>query len=191
MNDLYVLVDHKEKLILAPTAELPKSWENISGLYLFEDGKLKDLSWAGHDGKGWVKVTDKSIETYEHADTWLEMSKFSIIDSFSEKRKEKENDFLTFKGHTITINEKTRTALVSKKLAAQENSSSTFVWKFDDASVELTSEEVIQLANFVEAYVQGCFDVEYEYQTLVNAAKNISDIASIDFTPNWPSNTYK
>ena len=53
MLDLYVLVDISKSEILTPLNKLPENWANVSGLNFFDDEKLSDLSWAGHNNLGW------------------------------------------------------------------------------------------------------------------------------------------
>ena len=52
MLDLYVLADISKSEILTPLNKLPENWLNVSGLN-FDDEKLSDLSWAGHNNLGW------------------------------------------------------------------------------------------------------------------------------------------
>ena len=189
MNDFFVLVDHKNKQLLAPASELPNDWMNISGLKYYDEEKLKDLTWAGHNDKGWVRISDASIQAYDHSPEWLAFTKSSILSLVSEERKERETGIVIYKKHTLRINEKTKIALFGKKIAATENAKSSFVWKFDDASVELKSSEIIELANFVENYIQQCFDVEYKFEKSLKSIKKISDLTKISFDLTWPSNT--
>jgi hypothetical protein len=103
MFDFYLLVDFVEKRILTPIDYLPEDWSNINGLNLFDEEKLSNLEWAGHNNLGWVKYTDSQIDDYETSDNWLDSSKSKIKLLIAKKRWEKENEVLTFKGNRIKI----------------------------------------------------------------------------------------
>jgi hypothetical protein len=86
MFDFYLLVDFVEKRILTPIDYLPEDWSNINGLNLFDEEKLSNLEWAGHNNLGWVKYTDSQIDDYETSDNWLDSSKSKIKLLIAKKR---------------------------------------------------------------------------------------------------------
>lgn len=64
-------------------------------------------------------------------------------------------------------------------------------WKFFDGFVTLSMEDFNLLCNFVTTYIQSCFDEEQRLIDFYNSTTNLKNLISIDFTTNWPSNTFE
>lgn len=188
MNELYVLVDSKQNLIISPIMELPLNWGNINGLKLLSDEKLKDLSWAGKDGLGWKKITDPDLSTIDVTDEWLSFQKSNFKQLVSSKRKELENEILTFKSKQIKLNERVKNSL-SFKLLGSFNDTDTLAWKFMNGTFQITYAELKELFNFINTYVQDCFDVEYEFSNFLDTIKDKNVLLNMDINLKWPDTT--
>ena len=187
MFDFYLLVDFVEKRILTPIDYLPEDWSNINGLNLFDEEKLSNLEWAGHNNLGWVKYTDSQIDDYGISDNWLDSSKSKIKLLIAKKRWEKENEVLTFKGNRIKIDTSTKSSLTLRATSIYQNQETSTKWKFVDGFVDLSTAEFLELFEFVSNYIQECFNVEYNTNQLVNSVSSFSELKQLNFDLNWPS----
>lgn len=181
------MVDYTTEEILTPIDYLPKNWSNINGLDLFDDAKLSNLEWAGHQNLGWVEYKDAKINDYTVADNWLDSSKSKIKLLIAEKRWEKQNEVLTFNGNRIKIDDQTKSALTLRATSIYQNQNPSTLWKFVDGFVELTNTELIELFEFVNSYIQECFNVEYNISQVINSVTSFSELKQLNLELNWPN----
>lgn len=186
MNNLYVLVDKNLGQIINHIQELPEDWKNISGLKYLPQEKIEDLAWAGHPNLAWIKVKSDDISNYTYSDEWLEFSKANAKSIVAAKRWEKQTEYIDFYGNLIKGDERTVSALLSKKIEATENPSATFNWKFFNSFVNLTSAQMIELYNFVSSYIQGCYDAENLVVNKIDSARTINGLVRLNIEPVWP-----
>ena len=88
MIDLYALVDINTLQIITPLSKLPKNWSNVSGLNFFDDDKLSDLSWAGHDNLGWFSYKNEGY-TFSTSANWMDSSKLTLNHIFLQIEKKR------------------------------------------------------------------------------------------------------
>ena len=188
MIDLYALVDINTLQIITPLSKLPENWSNVSGLNFYNDNKLSNLSWAGHDNLGWFSYRSAALRTFSTSANWMDSSKANIKSYIATDRKEKTEETLTFNGNRINLTNNTRTSLSLRvsSLANQEDDTMT-AWKFVDGYVNMTKTEMIDLLNFTSNYIQDCFDVENSASILVDECKNLTDIKNLNLNISWPN----
>lgn len=187
MNDLYVLVDKQSKNIIDHAQLLPENWRNIHGLPAHSDEELSDLSWAGHENFGWFRLNNPEVLEYHYDSEWLEFSKSKIKKIIATERWEKEVTLITIDNDRIQTDERTRLALFLKRDIARQFPNKNFSWKFVDTYRIITGEELIRIADYLEWYVQSCFDIEVELCTRINLANNIEELINVNLYLNWPS----
>jgi len=188
MNDLYVLVDHNQRMIIDHIKKLPEDWNNISGLNLLAPEKLYNLDWAGQTGLGWVSVNDNILNEYTSLPEWFEISKNGLKKLISGERWEKENEVLDFRGNNIEVNERTKSALNFQK-AGITSETVSINWKFNNGFVSLTVSEFEEMYNFISQYIQGCFDEEQRLISLYDSANTLEELMGLELNENWPSTT--
>lgn len=189
MNDLYVLVDHNQKMIIDHIKKLPENWNNINGLNLLDSEKLYNLDWAGQLGLGWVKINDDILKNYTHLPEWFEISKSCLKALISNERWEKEQDIITFKQNKLKLDDRTRSSLSLQKSAL--NPETTEInWKFINGFVSLSVEDFTSLYLFSVNYIQECFNEEKRLINLYDSANFLEDLLLLNITPNWPSNNF-
>lgn len=191
MNKLYVFVDIENSVLQGPIQELPKNWNNIMGLQNFSDEKLSNLGWAGHPGRGWYPINDPYLSGCTYSKEWIKFSQGSLKKIFAEWRWNQETKEVSYGDKTFKIDEKTRVSLMFAKNQASLETVDTIHWKFPDGHVSLTSEELIDLSNLCEKYVQDCFTEEKRLCDIANTCTTYNKLISADFTTNWPSTTIK
>lgn len=187
MIDLYALVDINTLQIITPLSKLPKNWSNVSGLNFFDDDKLSNLSWAGHDNLGWFSYKNEALHTFSTSANWMDSSKANIKSYISADRKEKTEETLIFNGNRINLTNNTRTSL-SLRVSSLENQEDGIMtaWKFVDGYVNMSKREMIDLLNFVSNYIQDCFDVENSASILIDGCENLTDIKNLTLDISWP-----
>lgn len=190
MNDLYVLVDHNQKMIIDHIRKLPENWNNIHGLNLLTSEKLFNLDWAGQIGLGWVDINNQILDNYNALPEWFEISKSGLKKLLSDERWKREHDIINFKSNTLELNERTKNALNFYKVGL--NSETLEIkWKFIGGFVSLTSEEFLSLYNFTTEYIQGCFNEEERLVRIYNSANNLKELLKLNLNENWPSPNFE
>ncbi len=187
MNDLYVLVDKQSKTIIDHAQSLPENWRNIHGLPAHNDEELSDLSWAGHETLGWICLNNPEILEYNYDSQWLEFSKSKIKKIIATQRWDKEVTLITIDNDRIQTDERTRLALFLKRELAKQFPNKNFAWKFVDTYRTITGEELIKIADYLEWYIQKCFDIEVELCTRINLANTLEELINVNLNLNWPS----
>lgn len=189
MNNLYTYVNHENLTVDNLAQILPENWKNIQGLNLCSNEELKDLTWAGHPGYGWVKLSSFDLSSYSSLPEWLDLSKNNIKSIISKSRFNAETEPLIWNGNLIRIDEKTKSALFFKILSAQSTPDYTCLWKFSNNEVVLTISDLINLASFIDNYIQECFDLEFEKRKEIDDCKTAHDLGKINLEIDWPSTT--
>ena len=179
-------VNHEDLTICDLAQVLPENWKNIQGLNLFSDEKLQDLTWAGHPGFGWVKLSSFNLSKYTSLPEWLELSKNGLKTIISKARLKAETDLLTWNGHLIKVDERTKIALSFKLLSSQSNPDYTCLWKFENDEANVTVSELTDLASFINNYIQECFDLESGKKVEIDSCKTPKDIGKINLEIDWP-----
>jgi len=188
MNNLYVLVDHNQKMIIDHIRKLPEDWNNINGLNLLDKEKLYNLDWAGQIGLGWININDEVLNDYTSLPEWFEISKLGMKKLVSDERWKKEHDIVYFNGKTLELTERTKSSLNFQKVG-MNSETEKIEWKFIEGFISLTVEEFTTLYNFVTQYIQNCFKEELRLIQLCDSAKTLEDLQKLDLTYTWPSNT--
>lgn len=189
MNNLYTYVNHQTLTIENLAQILPENWKNVNGLNLISDEKLQDLSWAGHSGYGWVKLLDFDFSSYTSLPEWLELSKNNAKTIISSARRNAETEPLTWNGHLIKVDDRTKNALSFKILSAQSTSNYTCLWKFSNSEALLEISELMDLASFIDNYIQECFNLELEKKKEIDNCKTPNDLGKINLSVDWPLKT--
>lgn len=181
-NECYVLVDYNSKQIIDHLKPLPENWNNILGLPRYNDEKLIDLTWAGHPGLGWIKVSSPELSKFKYSSEWLEINKNNLKESISQERIQIQDEVLTYKGNYIVPDEKTKINLIIKKISGKDN----FYWKFINSYQLISNQDVNSMLDLLDNYTQQCYNEEARLFSIIDNIKNIDDLISIKLSPNWP-----
>lgn len=190
MNNLYTYVNYQAKTIDDLAQDLPKNWRNIQGLDLLGNEKISELTWAGHPGFGWVKLSDFDLSRYSCAPEWLELSKNGAKSAISKQRYEAETEAISWRGNLVRINERTKNAINFKLLSSQNKLDQPFSWKFVNKEEIITAVELTELAEIIDDYIQECFRLEAEKNSQIDTCKTAGHLGKLDLTVNWPSTIF-
>lgn len=187
-TNFYVLVDRITNTVLSHPSELPENWSNIYGLDSYTDEQLSNLEWAGHSQYAWIKFDIHFPVEYIFAEDWQVFAKETVKEKYAEMRWKKEKKGIVYKGIELETDDRTKTAILLKKQSITEGS--TFSWKNNGKIFKLTTEDVINIANAIDDYVQQCFEIEAELITKLDLVEKPLDLAEFDLNIEWPSNVY-
>ena len=79
----------------------------------------------------------------------------------------------------IRTDRESQSMITGAALKAMQDSEYTCKWKTESGFVELTSVQILAIADAVRVHVQGCFDREAELLALVEAATTPEELESI------------
>jgi len=187
-KNFYVLVDKSLNAVISHASKLPENWNNIHGLSSLTDEELSDLEWAGHLNLGWIKFDSKFPTTYSFADGWETFAKESLKQAYSNLRWEAETKGIVYNGIQIETNERTRTAILLKKISIPETSKETFSWNYKGSIIQFDINDITKISNAINNYIQECFEVEASLIKKLDAVKNPLDLTKFDLNIEWPSN---
>ena len=189
-KDLYVLVDHNINNVINHPTELPENWNNIHGLHSLSDIELSDLEWAGHSNLGWVKFNSEFPSTYAFSDNWESFARLSIKEIYSNQRWKAELKGILYNNILIKTDERTKITLLLKKDLMSRTSTETFSWKNEGEIIKFDIQDVINISNSIDDYVQKCFDIEALLIQELNLTQNPLDFTKFNLDIQWPSNIY-
>ena len=89
LDELYVLVDTRQKLVIDKIQKLPENWKNIAGLPGLTDEQISNLKWAGYEDYGWIRLNSPSLNDYQSSPENLELNKNTFKKLVSNFKKQK------------------------------------------------------------------------------------------------------
>lgn len=176
LDELYVLVDTRQKIVIDKIQKLPENWKNIAGLSGLTDEQLSDFKWAGYEHYGWIKLNSPSLNEYHSSPENLELNKNTFKKLVSNFKKEKILDGIEYQGIKFTADEKTRYSLFIKKLSNLD----TVNYKSFNKYYTLNKEQIIEICDIIESYVQKCFDWEMEVYMQIENCNSLSDFLNVN-----------
>lgn len=193
MNELYVKVDLKNKVILSSPAPLELNWENIGGLPFLEEYKLQDLSWAGYENLGFIKFHNDNrikLRCFRCETGLLEKIKSELKIKVSKIRYEYEcGGVIVNDQYVINTDDRSKLLIQMKYLQCKENLNLHFNWKTSSGNIEFNSSSFINAYMKIMDFIQNCFDLESNVCDDINQCKNIIDVLNVNLHEiNWNFN---
>lgn len=173
--NFYVLVDTLKKEVIDKLQVLPENWNNISGLNVLSDEKLKSLEWAGHPNLGWINLHSQDIRHYKCSPDNLQLQKNEIKFLISKLRKEKQKEPIVYKNFKIKSDIKTKIALFSLKDCDRVN------FKCIDKYASFDKIDIQNIYKEIQNQYQKYFDIESKLYEKIDQCKNLSDFLNINF----------
>lgn len=184
MDDLYFEINPKENLILSPPIQLDTNWKNISGIIFLSADELYDLSWAGYDNFGFVKICSENYDVlkklkYENSIFLVTKSKYKDI--VSDNRRDQElNPLLVDNRFSVQLTDKFKLHLLMKYNECISDTNLVFNWKTISGPVEFTSEKFLIFYKKIQKYIQKLYDIEIELHKKIDAVENMKDLLKLD-----------
>ena len=172
-NDFYVLVDTNTKQIISKLEPLPEYWKNIAGLTNFSEEELKDLSWSGNPGLGWIKITSELLGDYSSSPENLTLNKNHFKQIISDHFELKKEIGVTYKNIRCPVNKTTIFDLNIKNLQADQSPEKTFVYKIINDYYSFRAEEIKELCDLINQH-----DIELSLSEM-NIFKEIESCSTV------------
>lgn len=184
MIDLYFEINPKQNKIISSPKELQTNWKNISGITYLSKKELYDLSWAGYDNFGFVKICADNYDIlkklkYETSIFLVTKSKYKDI--VSDNRRDQElNPLLVDNRFSVQLTDKFKLHLLMKYNECILDSNLKFNWKTISGPVEFTSEKFLIFYKKIQKYIQKLYDIEMELHKKIDAVENMKDLLKLD-----------
>jgi len=118
-------------------------------------------------------------ELLQHTPTILDAVKRSARNRISRARWVAEISGCDFHGTTIRTDRESQALLTGAALKSIQEPTYICSWKTEDGFVDLSSQEILAIADTVRHHVQTCFDKERDLFIQVNSATTIQEIQNI------------
>lgn len=184
MEDLYFEVNPKRKYILHPPKKLDINWNSIFGITLLSKEELQDLSWAGYENIGFIKLSKENAEELDRY-----KSNYDVIDyvrtifkrEASQNRSFKENSFIVLNNKTmVQLSSDFKLSLLMKYIECKEDENLLVNWKTVHGYIELSSKNIIDLFKNTQKYIQKLYDIEKMLYEKIDSCTSISELFECD-----------
>jgi hypothetical protein len=175
LNNFYVLVEIKEKIIIDKIQKLPECWRNISGLPGLSGDELCNLTWAGWNNLAWINIKSEELKNFTSSKENLELNKNAFKALISEIREEQQSNAIEYQGAKIKSNIKTLYSLFLLKEKKSVN------FKCINGYHTFTSEQIKELYDRMESNMQEWFDWEMNVYSQIDLCQTISDFLNVNY----------
>lgn len=188
LDNLYFEINPKTNTIKSRPKQLNHNWKNISGLLYLSESKIYDLSWAGYEEDGFIKITKENAERLEDF-----KSDFNALDSLkiifkqqvSYNRSIKDSGVITVDNkYSIQLTDKCKTSLSMKYLECITVKDLKINWKTLSGFVEFNADEFKILFLKIQKYIQNLFDIEKSIHLKIENSKTFKELLDIDIEIN-------
>lgn len=184
MTDLYFEINPKQNKIISSPKELQTNWKNISGITYLSKKELYDLSWAGYDNFGFVKICSENydvLKKLKYENSIFLVTKSKCKDIVSDNRYDQElKPLLVDNRFSVQLTDKFKLHLLMKYNECILDSNLEFNWKTISGPVEFTSEKFLIFYKKIQKYIQKLYDVEIELHKKIDGVENMKDMLKLD-----------
>lgn len=181
LNDFYVLVDTRDKIVTSKVQKLPEYWSNITNLSSLNDEELLDLTWAGHQNLGWISITSEYLEDYNSSQENLEMNKNELKYLISKIKEDKEHEGIVYNGIIFKIDQKSLIDIFFKKEQVLKNKDKDFYIKINFTYHKFTSGQIVELYDILENAKNKLETWERIIFKKIDDCKKISDFLYLNY----------
>lgn len=114
------------------------------------------------------------------------VSKHDMLQALSDLRKEKESAGIVFNGVAIDTTPVDQLRINSVLDAFERGFVTEVAFKSASGPIMVDKPAITAIAQAVTAHVQACFLREAQLSNIVNSAKNLEDLETIDIYSGWP-----
>lgn len=162
---------------LYPTAT-PVFYGTAPAAELSTPGVLELVSEAEYD----------AARDQEQADR-LAKAKAARLDELAAYRWQIETGGIVRNGVAIATDDRSQAKISGALQLVQDDPQVVIDWKADNGWVQLNAAAVTYIAREIGLHVQACFSREKALATAINACATVAEVAAVDITSGWPSNT--
>jgi hypothetical protein len=191
-SDLYVYCDIVKKEILENPQSLEENWKNISGLVYLSDDELKDLSWAGYSGVGFINISNNILFDYQYPKDLMTNMKVKLKNDIEYKKCQKEIEGVIINNKfNISLSSDSKISLLMKYLECKETD---FVFDFLTVSgtVKLSSTQFINIFNSIQKYINDLLQTQIDLFKKIDGEDELKNLLKLNHnTILWPTNDIK
>lgn len=184
MNDLYFKINPNESKILGSPTTLDTNWNNISGITFLSKDELYDLSWAGYNGIGFIKICSENKDTItnlNYNNDCFNLIKTHFKGIVSKNRYEIETSPIEVnESYYIQLTDRCKLSMIMKYNECLLDKNLIFRWKTLNGFKEFNSEEFLNLFNKIQKHTQNLFELEYEICKKIYNCENITSLLELD-----------
>lgn len=186
---LYTYINKEKKTIEDLIQKLPENWRNISGLNLFSNDKLLDMSWAGYSNYAWVVFNEFDLSEYTYEKSWFEISKNNIKSSIKEEKEKRLLSILNWNDCELIADYNTKSNL-SFVASSNELNESLYPWEFLNTTKFISLNDVKEIIDFIFKYTKDVYNSEINVKNEIDKVKTLVELQNINITPLWPSTKF-
>lgn len=191
-TELYFYCDIITKEILDEAKPLDENWETICGLKFLSDEELRDLSWAGYNGVGFLKLNDSTIHQYAYSDRLLNSIRINLKKQVEDKKISRELSGVTVNNNfNISLSLDSKINLIFKYLYCKEQSSedSDIQLNTNSGIISIKVKSYLKLFNFIQDYLDKIEETKIDIDKKIEDMLTIMQLSKFDVnTIEWPEN---
>jgi len=188
MDDFFFVINPIENKIINAPQKMGINWKNICTIRSLSTEELYDLSWAGHEGVGFVKACGENKDIIQNLNCdpdILILVKNTYKKIISEKRKEKESFPILVEGKfLIQLTEKCKLHMLMKYIECISNEDLSFNWKSNTGPIKFTAIKFILLYKKIQSHIQNLFDKEIEIHNQIDECQDIKSLMNVELDIN-------
>lgn len=173
LSELYIIVDNHQREVRGVFQKQPQDWKNICTFPGLSDEEKSDLSWAGHDGVGFVR--GESLKNYSCNDGHLEEIKLNIKRMSEEITKDFRDEGVVFEGYRFPID------LESIMFANFQNSRHSNIIKSQNNYHKFDRDRMFSLVEKLNRRFDELLEQEIEFFRQVDECSTVYELSQLSY----------
>ena len=173
LSELYIIVDNHQKEIRGVFQKQPENWKNICTFPGLSDEEKSDLSWAGHDGVGFIR--GESLKDYSCSDNHLGEVKLNIKRMSSEITKDLRAEGVVFEGYRFAID------LESIVFANFQNNRCVNIIKSQNDYHKFSRDQMFTLVERMNRRFDELLEQEIEFFRQIDECSSVYELSQLSY----------
>lgn len=173
LSELYIIVDNHQREVRGVFQKQPQDWKNICTFPALSDEEKSDLSWAGHDGVGFV--CGESLKNYSCDDGHLEEIKLNVKRMSEEVTKDLRAEGVVFEGHRFSID------LESIMFANFQNNRYSNIIKSGTDYHKFSRNQMFSLVEKLNRRFDELLDQEIEFFRQIDECSTVYELSKLSY----------
>lgn len=191
-TELYFFCDIKKKEILDEARPLDENWETICGLKFLSEDELRDLSWAGYDGVGFLKLSNPIINQYAYSDKLLDNVKINLKNQLNDIKRTKEFcGVIVNNNFNISLSTESKTDFIFKYLYYKDRVKEDVDIQLNTNSgiIYVSNQKFLKIFDFMQQYLNELELVKVNIDKKIDDMLTIMQLSRFDVNSvDWPKN---
>lgn len=191
-TELYFYCDIKKKEILDEAKPLDENWQTICGLKFLSEDELKDLSWAGYVGVGFLKLTNPTINQYAYSDKLLNNVRINLKNQLNDIKINKEFcGIIVNNSFNISLSTESKTDFIFKYLYYKDRVKEDVDIQLNTNSgiIYIPNQKFLKIFDFMQQYLNELELVKVNIDKKIDDMLTIMQLSKFDLNSvDWPKN---